>query len=77
MGPIIVFILLAILSNISDGKVKEKPLHYVIPDDKEADEEMEPLCPSRPYVVLSRKEKRHLELLIKTLKHDKDPNLMP
>lgn len=79
MAPIIIFILLAFISNASTNEIeyKEKPLHIIIPDDPAADEEQ--ICPdeSKPWVVMSKKDKRRLELLIRGSKFESDPNLIP
>ncbi len=84
MGPIIIIILLALLSESSRSDEKritvytknERPLHHIVPDDKDADEQLECMNEARPYVVLSHKEKRKLELMINTLKFETDPNLL-
>lgn len=85
MAPIIIFILLAIIGNRSQGaEVKviynertQRPVYFITPEDTEEEKQkMDCLNSARPYVVLSARDKKVLERLINQ-KHDKlvDPNL--
>lgn len=57
---------------------REKPMHIEIPDDtKEENDKLEPCNSERPYIVWSKRDKKRFELMLKTMKHAQDPNLLP